>query len=397
MRKIEKYIRRIRRVINQILIVIFNRIFNIVMPLKENRVLFLSDERQELGGNLKAVYDFLPNSQYEKVISLKANRNEKRGFKQKIELIKYLSTSKYILLEDLVQATSHLNVRKGQELIQLWHGPGAFKRFGHSREASDLKRIHKGYKNYTRVITSSEAIRPCYAEAFAVSMDKVKATGIPRTDIFFDKQYIQNKKEELYHEYPFLKGKKVILFAPTYRGTQFTDAHYEIENLDLEEIYNQFSKQNYIFIFKWHPFLYNNIAETQTNQYDEYKKYPDFYYDLSKERDINDFLLVTDILITDYSSVIFDYVLVNKPIIYFTYDYEDYVENGRGLYFPFEEYVYGTVAKNSVELVKAIANPAMEEEKRAKFIEKFMSACDGKSTQKVVNWIFEKGKIERTK
>ena len=389
MKKIEKYIRRIRRVTNQVFIVIFNRIFNIVMPLKKNRVLFLSDERQDLGGNLKAVYDFLPNSQYKKVVSLKANRNGKRGLKDKIKLIQYLSTSKYILLEDLVQATSHLKVRKGQELIQLWHGPGAFKRFGHSRESSDLKNIHKGYKKYTRVITSSEAIRPCYAEAFAVSIDKVKATGIPRTDIFFDEQYIQNKKEELYHEYPFLKGKKVILFAPTYRGTQFTDAHYGIENLDLEEIYNQFSKQNYIFIFKWHPFLYNKIVETKTSKYNEYKEYPDFYYDLSKERDINDFLLIADILITDYSSVIFDYVLTNKPIIYFTYDYKDYVENGRGLYFPFDEYVYGTVAKNSVELVKAIANPAMEEEKRKKFIEKFMSACDGKSTQNVVNWIFK--------
>ena len=119
MKKIEKYIRRTRRVTNQIFIVIFNRIFSIMMPLKENRVLFLSDERQELGGNLKAVYDFLPDDQYEKVVSLKANRKEKRGLKDKIKLIQYLSTSKYILLEDLVQATSHLKVRKGQELIQL--------------------------------------------------------------------------------------------------------------------------------------------------------------------------------------------------------------------------------------------------------------------------------------
>ena len=389
MKKVKKYIKKIRRIMNQMLIIIFNRIFNIFIPLKKNRVLFLSDERQELGGNLKAVYDFLPDNQYEKVVSLKANRNKKRSFKEKIKLIKFLSTSKYILLEDLVQATSHIQVRKGQEIIQLWHGAGAFKRMGHSRESSDLKRIHKGYKKYTRVITSSEAIRPCYAEAFSVSIDKVKATGIPRTDIFFDKEYINSKKAELYQEYPFLKGKKVILFAPTYRGKQFTDAHYGIENLNLKEIYDKFSKQNYIFIFKWHPFIYNKIAENKTNIYDGYKEYTNFYYDLSSKRDINDFLLITDILITDYSSVIFDYVLMNKPIIYFTYDYKDYVENGRGLYFPFEEYVYGTVTENSDELIKAIENPKMEEEKRLKFIEKFMRACDGNSTQKVVDWIFK--------
>lgn len=381
--------KKIKRVISQFVIAGCNRILGIILPLKEKRVLFLSDERKELGGNFKAVYDMLPDEEYEKVLALKGNRYAKRGIRAKIELLINLSTSKYILLEDLVQATSHIKVRKGQELIQLWHGAGAFKKFGHSRESSDLKRIHKGYKKYTRVITSSEAIRPCYAEAFSVSMDKVKATGIPRTDIFFDKEYINSKKEELYQEYPFLKGKKVILFAPTYRGTQFSDAHYGIEKLDLEEIYSIFSKQNYIFIFKWHPFLYNRIEKSKTKEYDGYKKHPDFYYDLSKERDINDLLLVTDILITDYSSVIFDYVFMNKPIVYFTYDYKEYVENGRGLYFPFEEYVYGNVAKDSKELVKAIQANSMEEEARSKFVQKFMSACDGHSTEKVINWVFK--------
>ena len=381
--------KKIKRVISQFVIAGCNRILGIILPLKEKRVLFLSDERKELGGNFKAVYDMLPDEEYEKVLALKGNRYAKRGIRAKIELLINLSTSKYILLEDLVQATSHIKVRKGQELIQLWHGAGAFKKFGHSRESSDLKRIHKGYKKYTRVITSSEAIRPCYAEAFSVSMDKVKATGIPRTDIFFDKEYINSKKEELYQEYPFLKGKKVILFAPTYRGTQFSDAHYGIEKLDLEEIYSIFSKQNYIFIFKWHPFLYNKIEESKTKEYDGYKKHPDYYYDLSKERDINDLLLVTDILITDYSSVIFDYVFMNKPIVYFTYDYKEYVENGRGLYFPFEEYVYGNVAKDSKELVKAIQANSMEEEARSKFVQKFMSACDGHSTEKVINWVFK--------
>ena len=385
----KKYVKKIKRVINQFVIATCNRILGIILPLKEKRVLFLSDERKELGGNFKAVYDMLPDEEYEKILALKGNRYAKRGIKAKMELLINLSTSKYILLEDLVQATSHMRVRKGQELIQLWHGAGAFKKFGHSRESSDLKRIHKGYKKYTRVITSSEAIRPCYAEAFSVSMDKVKATGIPRTDIFFDKEYINSKKEELYQEYPFLKGKKIILFAPTYRGTQFSDAHYGIEKLDLEEIYSIFSKQNYIFIFKWHPFLYNRIEESKTKEYDGYKKHPDFYYDLSKERDINDLLLVTDILITDYSSVIFDYVFMNKPIVYFTYDYKEYVENGRGLYFPFEEYVYGNVAKDSKELVKAIQANSMEEEARSKFVQKFMSACDGHSTEKVINWVFK--------
>ncbi len=391
----KKFLQKVHRKISQIMVLILNRIYIIFLPLVENRVLFLSDDREILGGNLKSVYDYISDEEYEKVILLKAHKKAKRTIKEKLKLVYYLSTSKYILLEDLVQSTSYIKVRKGQELIQLWHGPGAFKRFGHSREQTDLKRIHKGYKKYTKAITSSEAIRPCYAEAFSIDEEKVQATGFPRTDMFFQEEYIKLKKEELLQKYPFMKNKKIILFAPTYRGTKASSANYGIENLNLEKIYNELKKENYIFIFKWHPFIYNKIIAKakNTEKYELYKKYPEFYFDLSKERDINDLLLMADILITDYSSLIFDYVFVNKPIIYFAYDLELY-ENDRGMYFPFKEYVYGSVVKNEEELIKAIKEGKMEEEKRKIFKEKFVGACDGNSTKKTCEWIFE-NKLEK--
>lgn len=384
----KKFFKKVIRKIGQFVIMILNRIF-ILFPLVNNRVLFISDDRAVLGGNLKSIYDYLPDNKYEKIIQIKS-KDAKTSLKTKIKKVYYLSTSKYILLEDLVQATSYMKVRKNQELVQLWHGPGAFKKFGHSREKTDLKRIHKGYKKYTKVITSSEAIRPCYAEAFSIDIEKVQAKGFPRTDIFFNKEYINSKKAEILEKYPFMKGKKVILFAPTYRGTQYYDADYDIEKLDLEKIYKKLKQQNYIFIFKWHPFIYNKISSKKQNtkKFNKYKKYSDFYYDLSEERDINDLMLVTDILITDYSSLIFDYVFVNKPIIYFAYDLELY-ENDRGLYFPFKEYVYGKVAKTNEELINAIQSESLEEEKRKVFKEKFVEACDGHSTEKTCKWIFE--------
>lgn len=382
----KKRIKKIAVILNQIFIIVFNRMNIVLFRLRKNTVLFLSDSREQLGGNLKCMYDYLPSSQYKKIVVLKKDRRLKRTWKEKIKLIYYLSTSQYILLEDLVQATSHIKVRKKQELVQLWHGAGAFKKFGHSREGTDLKHIHKGYKKYTKAIVSSEAIRPCFAEAFSISLDKVQATGFPRTDIFFDAHYQKQKREELYQTYPFLKEKKVILFAPTYRGTQYKDAYYDIKQLDLDKIYENFH-QDYIFIFKWHPFLYNNIERNHLKKYEEYKKYSNFYYDLSAERDINDLMLVADILITDYSSMIFDYYFTQKPIIYFTYDLKEY-ENDRGLYFPFREYVYGKIATNCNDLIDAIKNSTLEDEKRKLFYEKFLSSCDGKSTKKTYEWVF---------
>ena len=80
-------------------------------------------------------------------------------------------------------------------------------------------------------------------------------------------------------------------------------------------------KEEYVIIFKWHPALYNNLKRKHILVYDE-SKYKDFFYDMSEKREVNDLLFVADILVTDYSSVIFDYALLNKPIIYFMYDIE---------------------------------------------------------------------------
>ena len=386
-----EFFQKVIRKINQFIIMVLNRLFILFLPLVKNRVLFISDDRATLGGNLKSVYDFLPDKDYEKVVILRANKKAKTKLKTKLKTVYYLSTSKYILLEDLVQATSYMKVRKNQELVQLWHGAGACKKFGHSREKTDLKRIHKGYKKYTKAITSSEATRPCFAEAFSIDIEKVQAKGFPRTDIFFDTQYINSKRKELLKKYPFMANKKVILFAPTYRGTQYYNADYDLEKLDLQKIYDELKNKNYIFIFKWHPFIYNKITAKKegTEKFNKYKEYKDFYYDLSEERDINDLLLITDILVTDYSSTFFDYFFMNKPVIYFTYDLELY-ENDRGMYFPFKEYVYGKVVKTNEELLNAIQLGSLEEEKREAFKEKFVGACDGHSTEKTCNWVFNK-------
>lgn len=381
------YLGKIKRLIGQIFNIIFNRLFIIFTKVDTKKVLFLSDVRKDIGeGNLSYMNDYLP-SEYKKVYSFSPDRRVKRSLKEYIKLMYNLSTSGYILLDDFSQYTSYLKVRKNQELVQLWHGPGAYKKFGHSRGNGDLKNstVHPGYKRYTKAIVTAEDIRPCFADAYSISIDKVQATGFPRTDLFFDKEKIKNKKKEVYNKYPYLKNKKVILFAPTYRGTKVGDAYYDLSKLDIDKLYKKY-KDEYVFLIKWHPAFYNNI-KNGTKKNIDYEKYNSFIYDLSEERDINDLLLITDILITDYSSVIFDYVLVNKPIILYTYDLKDY-EGGRGLYFPFEEYVYGSVCKNMKELVEAIDKKDMCNIKRKTFVKKFMSSCDGNSTKKTFEWVF---------
>ncbi|MCC2864711.1 CDP-glycerol glycerophosphotransferase family protein [Anaerovorax odorimutans] len=356
------------------------------IKVKENRVLFASDVRKELGGNLKFVYDYLPES-FEKVVDFKEDRRFRRSFMNYLKLAYNMAVSNYILLEDFLDYTAFIRLRKGQQICQLWHGAGAYKKFGYSRQLNENEKIkiHQGYKRYAKAIVSADAIRACYAEAFSMPIEHVQATGIPRTDIFFDNEYIIKTKQTLYQKYPIFKDKKVILFAPTYRGTLVKDAAYDFDSLKLPHLYNALH-EDYVFIFKWHPAAYNNIKSSNLEVYN-LEAYPDFYFDLSQYRDINDLLLITDILITDYSSVIFDYLLVDKPIIYYVPDLNNY-SGDRGMYFNFSEYVYGDVVTNWSDLIDSIHSEKMEPAKRLQFRKKFMDACDGEATKKTCSWIF---------
>ena len=129
-----KYIKKTITRVKIYMFMIISRILCMVLKMKENRILFLSDVRDVLDGNLKFIYDMLEDEKCEKVLSLKKDRKAKRKIKEKLKLVYYLATSKYVLLDDYSRMISIMKVRKGQEVCQLWHGAGAFKKFGYSRQ-----------------------------------------------------------------------------------------------------------------------------------------------------------------------------------------------------------------------------------------------------------------------
>jgi CDP-ribitol ribitolphosphotransferase len=383
-------IKKIRKAVIQIAFFVYNRIFSMFVPLEEDKVMFATEARKSLEGNLKVVYDKLP-LKYKKVVHCVADRRNVKTMKEEFSRWKDLATSKYIFLDDFYGLISAMKVRKGQEIIQLWHGGGAYKKFGFSRVGTgdNIISVHKGYRKYTKVTVTAEDIRWCYAEAFDISIDKVKATGSPRTDIFFEEAEKSAAVQKVYEKFPELKDKKIVLIAPTYRGRKVESATYDFEALGINEIVKALGEE-YKIVLKWHPALNNNIkkglCDTSDFSYEKWK--PEEVIDASDYEGISDLLIAADILVTDYSSVIFDWYLLNKPVVFFTYDVEVYTEN-RGLYFDFQEYIYGDVAKNYNELINSIKNGNLHDEERKVFGKKFMGACDGNSTKRVINWVFK--------
>ncbi len=382
--------RKLKKAIELIAFFAYNRVGSIFMKLDTKKVVFASEARENLKGNLKAVYDKFPE-EYVKVIHIKNDRRDGLSIADTVALWRDFTTAKYIVLDDFYGLISSMKVRKGQEVIQLWHGSGAFKKFGFSRmnTGDRMTKIHTGYRKYTKASVTAEPIRECFAEAFDIDISKVEAVGSPRTDVFFDEKAKSEAAERVYMSFPQLKDKKVVLIAPTYRGRKVEDAHYNFEALNIDKLVDELGDE-YTVAVKWHPALNNNIKRGLC-EFDVSKVDPLRFVDVSGYSDINDLLVVADALVTDYSSVIFDWYLLDKPVIYFVYDLEEY-KSGRGLYYDFEEYVYGTVATSSEGrdgLIEAVKKADLCNEKRHIFGEKFMSACDGKSTQRVIDWILE--------
>lgn len=358
------------------------KIYSIVkkMDVKSNRVTFLSDSRVDFTGNFEFIYKELRNrGEYEIKSLLKPSITAKRSLADKLKLLYYISTSKYILLDDYYPQIYKYKIKDEIEVIQLWHACGAFKTFGFSRlgKKGGPGPRSKNHRNYTKAIVSSSAIRKHYAEAFGISEEKVIPTGVPRTDIFFDEEYKNEKISELYEKYPILKDKKVIMFAPTFRGNGQKSAYYDFDKFEIDKLKKSLS-DDYVIIMKLHPFI-KNIPEIS-------EEYKDFIIDLSKEREINDILFITDVLITDYSSVCFEYSLLNRPMIFFAYDLDEYIAS-RDFYYPYESFVPGPIAKTTDDIVNIIEEDNFEREKLNNFRTKFFDHFDGKSTKRVVDML----------
>ena len=373
---IKIFLQRLRRIDY---IILYNW-FKCTSKVNENKILFLSDSRSDLSGNFEFVYnEIIKEEKYEISTLLKKNLSVKKSFKEKINMCREMALSRVIFIDDFYPIIYALSLRKETSLIQLWHAMGAFKTVGYSRPGGkdSISLTHRGY---TGAIVSSESIRKNYAEAFNMDIDKVDALGIPRTDIFFDKKYEINIKKKIYSKYPELKNKKVILFAPTFRGAGQKSAYYDFNWIDFDKFKKVFSK-DYICIIKLHPFIKNVSDYDFTND--------DFYLDLTSEREINDLLFITDILVTDYSSVIFEYSFFERPVVFFTPDLDEY-RGSRDFYYPLDRYTYGDVVMNDDELIKAIKKGKIDNKKIKEFKDYFCSSCDGKASKKVVDYYVRK-------
>ena len=194
-------------------------------------------------------------------------------------------------------------------------------------------------------------------------------------DKYLDKTHREEKIKELYEQYPMCKGKKVILFAPTFRGNNHPDAHYPFEIMDFDKLY-ELCGDEYVVLFKMHPWISTPVP---------IEPYSDRFLDLTSYPDINNLFYITDLLITDYSSCIYEFSLMHKPMLFFAFDEMQY-SISRGFHHDYRLAAPGKVCNNFEELLTAIRDKDFEYEKVEAYIQRNFEVIDSNSSDRVIDW-----------
>lgn len=391
--KIKKYI-RLRRKINQAKKISKNT------NIDEKTIIFSSFAGTSYTCSPKTIYKYIINNpkyrDFKFIWAFKKPEEKSKYFNNnRTELVKYnskdfiekLAKAKYWVFN--FKTPEYFIKKKEQVFIQCWHGT-PLKRLGcdikieKGNKATELKDIHKSYiedaKKYDYFISPSRFATEKFCSAFGLEKLNKKniivEEGYPRNEYLFNyKEDIDKIKEKL----NISKDKKVILYAPTFRDNQYQagKGHTYKLGINLLRLKEELD-EDYIILMRLHYLVSNSIDVSQ---------FKNFVYDVSDYEDINELYVISDMLITDYSSVFFDYANLKRPILFFMYDLQEYKNNIRDFYIDLNE-LPGPVVENEKDLIKNIRNiDNISKEYHdiyKKFNDKYNYLDSGKVTAKVV-------------
>ena len=297
------------------------------------------------------------------------------------------ATAKVIFVHNQNDLLAYMKIREETKVVQLWHGCGLYKKVGMSIAGKPRRKTLEDYEeypvsnNYSMVTVASPALIWIYEEFMGIDADAgiIQPIGVSRTDEFFNEGYMERSYRKLHKRIPEAREKKEILYAPTFRGEE--PNRYAPDRIDLEYLYNQL-KDDFILIIKHHQTLKSRPPIDP--------RYEGFAFDMTKGKgmNINELMTTADMLITDYSSVAFEFSLFERPIIFFSYDLDEY-EAERGLYDGYDDMTPGPIVRTNEELANTIRAMAREFDKTEirEFRRKYMSACDGHATERILHYV----------
>lgn len=352
----------------------------IVASFKENNLyIFRELEREQFNGRIVFLCKKSCIDSIRKTVQVPVFLVEAGKLLDELLAAYHLATAKTIIVDNYYGFLAAIEFKKDAECIQIWHAAGAIKKFGimdlsvRDRTERAKRRFLKVYNRFDKVVVGSRAFAKLFEQAFQIKEDQFLPFGYPRTDFFFDRQLQEDAKKRFFAKHPDLKAKKIILYAPTFRP-KMADNRLE---LDFEKLYATLHDE-YVFLVRLHPAVaIHEIIDLQ---------YKDFVFDFSRKASINELLVAADMLITDYSSIPFEYVFLKKPMIFYPYDISDYVMNP-GLWENYEDMVPGPVVYSTDEIIEYIKKNEFDVVKYETFQMKWNEYSLGNSSRNLVQYI----------
>ncbi|BDM76265.1 CDP-glycerol glycerophosphotransferase family protein [Lactococcus garvieae] len=362
---------KLKSIVLTIILVLFYP-FTFLFRVHQNRITFISLEHDNLSKDFKILHDELSAKQeYEiKTLLFKFQPTFLGQLQYGLACIQQLfvlQSSKLVIIDYNNFVISKFPHRKGVKVLEIWHATAALKNFGNC--------VQRDYeiKNYDYAIANSDFYKGVYAQAFNLPEENVLVTGIPNNDKIFDDHFVQDTKVRLLEKYPVLANKKVITYAPTFRGRIST--YFKEAKIDLARVHQALG-EDYVIIYKAHPLISGSAYENNPHVL------------FIEEEPISSIFCVTDVLITDYSAIAVDWMVFDKPIIAYVPDFKSYSKKP-GLTIDYLQEFPGAVTFNEGELVQALqaTDSTSYQKERALFFKKTYNYCDGKATERVLKVI----------
>ena len=405
-------LRKIIRSFNSFIRKINYKISSFGVKVDEKTLLFCCFNGKSYSCSPKAIYEYMINndefkdykfiwafSDEKKYKNLEKNKNTSVVKIRTKEYKKCLAKAKYWIFN--YKIPDFLYPKKNQIFVQCWHGT-PLKRLGCDLEHFDnvlntIDGIKKRYRieasKFTYFISPSKFASEKFISAWNLKEigkeNIIVEEGYPRNDFLFNykEKDVQQIRKKLGIEND---NRKIILYAPTYRSDQHqTGLGYVYkEEIDFKKMEEKFGKE-YLILFRPHYFIANSF---------DFDKYKGFVYNVANIDDINELYIISDILITDYSSVFFDYANLKRPMIFFMYDLEHYKNESNGFYIDLNE-LPGPIVETQEDLEKSIEDVDFNigsSKKYKEFNEKYNYLDDGNASKRVIEKvILEMEKVEK--
>ena len=338
-------------------------------PVDDRLVVFADSHHNEVPYSMEELYAWFEDKDYTvRVMTRDCDGSGYIGglcFMLKFMLV--YANAGYVFICDNFLPVASCKKREKTAVVQMWHAGGMLKKYAYDT-LRDIPKYYKGnvFRNYSLIVTSDDRCDGAYISGMRANPAIVKGLGLSRTDRFYRKSYLDDCNRKFYEQYPDAVGKKIALWAPTFRGNAATP---EIVDMAFLERLRSMLGEEWMVITKLHPHLQKHMGEDACR--------------IPTER----LLPVADVLISDYSSVIYDFLLLERPMVFYVPDLDYYVEKDQ-FYIDYEE-MPGPIVTDEAQLAEAVrmayGNP--QTERLRSFRETYMGACDGHALERLVTYL----------